>query len=189
MSDDPYVYPGTNLFRNKLNLRDAVLLDRYERELVTDRIALGVPAGAFTLRHLQAIHRHLFQDVYGWAGKIRTLEIAKDGHQFQFRAYIQTGMADVHRRIVAARYLQGLPREDFAARAGEIIGDLNDVHPFRDGNGRTQLQYLKQLGARAGHGLDLTRLERETWLHASREAHQARYDAMARCIAAALGEG
>ena len=67
----------------------------------------------------------------------------KDGHQFQFRAYIQTGMADVHRRIVAARYLQGLPREDFAARAGEIIGDLNDVHPFRDGNGRTQLQYLK----------------------------------------------
>ena len=74
MSDDPYVYPGTNLLRNKLNLRDAVLLDRYERELVTDRIAFGVPAGAFTLRHLQAIHRHLFQDVYDWAGKIRTLE-------------------------------------------------------------------------------------------------------------------
>ncbi len=115
MSDDPYVYPGTSVLRNKLNLRDAGVLDRYERELVTDRIALGVPTGTFNLRHLQAIHRHLFQDVYDWAGKIRTLEIAKDGHQFQFRAYIQTGMADVHRRS-SRRGISGGCRERISRR-------------------------------------------------------------------------
>ena len=59
-----------------------------------------------------------------------------------------------------------LPR--FAGSAGLVLGDINHVHPFREGNGRMQLQYLKQLAARAGHFLDLTRLDRAAWLDASR---------------------
>lgn len=65
-------------------------------------------------------------------------------------------MADIHRRLEAATYLHGLSRENFAAQAGQIIGDVNYVHPFREGNGRTQLHYLKQLAAQAGHAIDLT---------------------------------
>jgi cell filamentation protein len=71
--------------------------------------------------------------------------------------------------------------------AGRIIGDVNYVHPFREGNGRTQLQYLKQLSERAGHPLDLTRIDPAGWIEASKEAHKARYDLMGRVIAAALG--
>jgi cell filamentation protein len=63
---------------------------------------------------------------------------------------------------------------------------VNYVHPFREGNGRTQLQYLKQLAQQAGYGLDLTKLDRTSWLQASREAHLARFDSMARCIELAL---
>ncbi len=63
--------------------------------MVGDRIAEGVPKGSFDLAHLRAIHRHLFQDVYDWAGELRTVEIFKGGNQFQFRQYIPTGMADV----------------------------------------------------------------------------------------------
>lgn len=72
-----------------------------------------------------SIHRHLFQDVYGWAGEIRTVEINRDGHQFQFRQYIETGMADVHRRLVTGRFLQGREPAAFARKAAVIIGDIN----------------------------------------------------------------
>lgn len=186
MSDDPYVYPGSSVLRNKLGIRDAGALDAVERELSVERISQGAPTGDFDLAHLKSIHRHLFQDVYDWAGEIRSVEISKGGHQFQFRQFIETGMADVHRRIVAARYFEGASSAAFAAGAGEIIGDVNYVHPFREGNGRAQLQYLKQLAARAGHDMDLTRLAPESWIIASQEAHHGRYAAMARSIADAL---
>ncbi|MDP3737080.1 MAG: Fic family protein [Hyphomonadaceae bacterium] len=110
MSDDadPYANPKTGVLRNKLGIRSASKLDFHERELVTQRIRQGVPDGNFDLAHLKAIHRHLFQDVYDWAGEIRTVEINKGGDQFQFMRYIDTGMADVHRRREEA---------DFFARA------------------------------------------------------------------------
>ncbi len=184
--DDPYLYPDIAVLRNKLDIRDPKTLERAERRLVADRIMDGVPTGNFDLEHLKAIHRHLFQDVYSWAGEIRTVDINRDGHQFQFRQYIETGMADVHRRIVAERNFQGGEPAAFARKAAEIIGDINYAHPFRDGNGRTQLQYLKQLGERAGHPVDLSLLQNESWLEASKEAHMARYDGMARCIEDAL---
>ena len=96
--------------------------------------------------------------------------------------YIGTGMTDIHRRLREGNFLRGLSRSELAARAATIIGDINHVHPFREGNGRTQLQYLQQLALQAGHELDLTRFDRETWLHASGEDNAGRYEAMARCI-------
>lgn len=102
MSDTEYCYPPDyTVLRNKLGLRDAKELEFFEREFVMQRIAQGAPSGDFGLAHLQAIHRHLFQDVYEWAGEIRTVEIAKGGSQFQFRRFIETGMADIHRRLAA----------------------------------------------------------------------------------------
>jgi cell filamentation protein len=83
---DPYVYPGTNIIRNRLLITDPQILDRMERRLVIQRTRSGVPGGKFDLAHLRAIHRHLFQDVYDWAGEIRTVEISKGGSQFQFLA-------------------------------------------------------------------------------------------------------
>jgi cell filamentation protein len=128
---------------------------------------------------LRAFHRHLFQDVYDWAGEIRTVEIAKNGNKFQFRRYIETGMADVHRRLVQADFLRGLSRGAFAEAAGAIIDDVNYAHPFREGNGRTQLQYLDQLAERAGHPIDLTRIDPARWLEASRASHGGDYGPMA----------
>ncbi len=179
---DPYLYSDTNVLINKLGIEDAETLEEAEIEYVTHRISMGIPDGDFDLEHLQAIHRHLFQDVYEWAGEIRTLEINKGGSQFQFRQYIRIGMADVHSRIVDANYLKNLRPAQFATQAGAIIGDVNYAHPFREGNGRAQVQYLKQLGQRAGHPLDLSRLNQEQWIHASKEAHMARYESMAKAI-------
>ncbi len=177
--DDPYLYPNSTVLRNRLGIRTQGRLDYHERELVGQRIAEGPPAGDFDLAHLRAIHRHLFQDVYDWAGEVRTVEIAKDGNQFQFRQFIGTGMADVHRRLVQADFLRGLSRDAFAEAAGAIMGDVNYVHPFREGNGRTQLQYLKQLAAQAGHPVDLARIDPARWLAASRASHGGDYGPMA----------
>lgn len=186
MVDDPYVYPGTRILRNRLNILDADMLDLAERRLSTARMRQGIPLGDFDLRHLKAIHFHLFQDIFDWAGQIRTVEISKGESQFQFRQYIETGMADVNRRLLKAGFLKGMERSAFATGAAEIIGDVNYVHPFREGNGRTQLQYLKLLCKQAGHPVDLTKIDAAGWLQASREAHRARYERMAQVIGDAL---
>lgn len=188
MSDDAeYCYPPTfTVLKNKLNIRDAVRLDVVERRFVVARIASGIPTGDFDLGHLKAIHRHLFQDIYHWAGEIRTVEISKGGQQFQFRRFIETGVADIHHRLTSQHYLRGLTVAEFADRAGQIIGDVNYAHPFREGNGRVQLLYLEQLAAQAGHSLDLRRIGRIRWMEASRLAHFGEYAQMTSCISAAI---
>ncbi len=184
---DPYLHPTKPVLRNKLGIFDADRLNAVERLLVTQRIAEGIPEGDFDLPHLCAIHRHLFQDVYGWAGEPRTVEIAKDGHRFQFRRFIVTGMADVHRRLREGDFLRDRAPAAFASAAAVIIGDVNFVHPFRDGNGRTQLQYLQLLARRAGHPLDLARLTPTGWLGASRAAHGGDYRPMETEILRTIG--
>lgn len=179
MNDDPYLYPGSSVLRNKLGIDNAETLDRREREIVTQRISEGVPHGEFGLDHLQAIHKHLFQDVYDWAGELRTVEIAKGSEQFQAARFIANGMADVHKRLESSNFLRGLGRSDFANEAGRILGDVNYVHPFREGNGRTQLQYLKLLAEQAGQQIDLGRLNPDLWIDASRKAHWGDYTQMA----------
>ena len=187
MRDEVYCWPPDFIvLKNSLGIHDASELDYVEREFTTVRMNQPAPTGQFDLAHLKAIHHHLFQDVYDWAGQLRTVEISKGGSKFQFRRFIETGMADIHRRLVERRFLQGLTAWDFADGAGEIIGDINHVHPFREGNGRTQMIYLRQLGAQAGHRIDLTRIGKDAWMDASRHAHLGRYAPMADCIRVAI---
>ena len=188
MSADPYLYAGTAVLKNKLGIRDQDELDAMERQIALQRSRQGIPTGHFDLDHLKAIHRHLFQDIYDWAGQIRTVEIAKGGSQFQFRQYIGTGMADVYRRLEQADFLRGLSSEAFAEQAGPIMGDVNYVHPFREGNGRTQLAYLEQLAEQAGHSIDLTRITPKRWIAASRSAHIGSYELMSAEIFKALNQ-
>jgi cell filamentation protein len=187
MSGDPYVYPGTSILRNKLGIRDAALFDYHEREITTARARQGIPTGNFDLKHLKAIHRHLFQDIYDWAGELRTVEISKSGSQFQFMRYIETGMADVHRRLVQRNFLRALDAAAFARQAGEIIGDVNYVHPFREGNGRTQMLYLSQLASQAGHRIDIEHIRNlQNWIEVSQAAHRGDYAPIGVAIEAAL---
>jgi cell filamentation protein len=187
MSDPVYCYPPDhNVLRNKHGIRTAAELNATEREFSTFRMQQGCPTGDFDLNHLKAIHKHVFRDTYDWAGSVRKVEINKGGSQFMLRQFIETGMADVHRRIIAADYLKGTNPRVFAEQAGRIIGDVNHVHPFREGNGRTQLCYLSQLANCAGHQIDLQKLDPTAWVEASIDANIARYEKMQRCIEGAL---
>lgn len=183
-----YRYPGSAVLRNKLDMRDAKALDFAERMLVRQRMEEGCPGGDFDLPHLQVIHRHLFQDVYEWAGETRQVPLAKGDSHFFPPNRIGLAMQDIHSRIVKRDYLRGLRPERFAEEAGTIIGDINLVHPFREGNGRAQAIYLGQLGKRAGHKIDLTRLEQKRWIEASIRASRATpdYEPMRECIRKAM---
>ncbi|WP_424973315.1 Fic/DOC family protein [Dinoroseobacter sp. S76] len=187
MSDPVYCYPPEyDVLRNKFGIKDASILDRVERRSSALRISQGCPRGDFDLAHLKAIHGHIFQDTYDWAGETRTVEISKGGSQFIPRQFIETGMADVHRRLAAQNHLKDLSPDQFAHQAGQIIGDINHIHPFREGNGRTQLQYLSQFGEQAGHRIDLRKLEPDAWMEASIRSHEGDYNKMSACIRGAL---
>lgn len=89
---DPYVYPGTDVLKNKPGLRDSEAVRRYEYEQTVSRAAelqASPVAGKFDLQHLKAIHKHLFQDVYAWAGEVRTVNIAKGGDSFASPAFVE----------------------------------------------------------------------------------------------------
>ena len=103
MSDRDYCYPPDyTVLRNRLNTRDAMTLEAAERQFVAQRLLEAVPTGDFDLAHLKAIHRHLFQDVYAWAGEVRTVEIAKGESRFQPRRFAQAIRPRVHRCYIAA---------------------------------------------------------------------------------------
>lgn len=95
-------------------------------------------------------------------------------------------MQDVHQRLVGAHFLRNTDIWTFSAKAAEMIGDINHAHPFREGNGRVQLQFLKQLGEEAGHNIDLTKLSREQWIEASALANVGSCGAMNDQIRAAI---
>jgi cell filamentation protein len=181
-AEDPYLDGGHGVLRNRFALTRAGDLDMVERRFVTQRIAEGAPAGDFDLAHLCAIHRHLFQDVYDWAGAPRTVDMTKNGERFQFATKIEADLAAIHRDLAAKDFLVGLAPGDFAREAALLLGDVNFVHPFREGNGRAQLIYLKQLAERAGHPIDLTRFPAEPWIEASQAAMAGDLEPMAGII-------
>lgn len=85
---DPYCYPGTTVLKNKLDIKDQTKLSAFEAEITTQRASEPLPTGKFDYAHYRALHRHLFQDVYPWAGIIRTVRIAKDGNWFCYPEHI-----------------------------------------------------------------------------------------------------
>jgi cell filamentation protein len=157
--DDPYCYPGTDVLRNKLNLRDADALEAFETEITAVRASESLPSGRLSVAHYRAIHRHLFQDVYSWAGDFRTVRIAKGGNAFCFPEYIEPEIKRLFGQLRADTWLRNRNPTGFVDGATGFLTVLNQIHPFREGNGRTQLAFLAVLGERAGHKLNFDRLD------------------------------
>jgi cell filamentation protein len=125
-----------------------------------------LPAGRLTVTHFRAIHHHLFQDVYAWAGQFRTVRLGKGGSAFCYPENIAREMRDLFQTFKNKWHLKNLSREAFATEAAMFLSTLNAIHPFREGNGRTQTTFLALVADRAGHPLDLSRLEPEAFLAA-----------------------
>lgn len=173
---DPYVYPGTNVLKNLRDIRELEKLAEFEaiatvRRLVElERSAVG---GKFDMAHLRSIHRHIFQDVYPWAGEIRTVNISRSGQfPFAFSDRIAGCLETLFSALANERFLDGLAAGKFCNRAAFYMGELNAIPPFRDGNGRTQREFIRQLARRNGFSLDWTRVTRDQMGEASKLSFQ-----------------
>ncbi len=164
---DPYCYPGTSVLENVPGLRDQAELDAFEALITAQRAEEPLPRGRLGYAHYRAIHRHLFQDVFAWAGKLRTVRIAKGDSMFCYPEHIDNEMRALFAGLARDRFLRGLPPAEFAKPAAHLLAELNAIHPFREGNGRTQLAYLTLLAANAGHPLGLERLNPRAMLAAT----------------------
>jgi cell filamentation protein len=164
--DDPYCYKNTFVLKNKAGIRDAALLQAFELEMSTLRAEEPLPKGRFTPAHYRGVHRHLFQDVYRWAGRYRTVRTGKGGNWFCYPEYIDGSMEQLFKKLAAKPFERGADSVEFVDAAAHFLGDLNAIHPFREGNGRSQLAFLHLLGVRADHPFRLDRIDRETFLPA-----------------------
>lgn len=163
MSDDPYLDPDSNVLVNLLGLTDAEALQIVETDLAfvrAEQLERHPLSGEYDVAHLQAFHRHLFGDVYPWAGDFRTVNIARSasfGDWRHIRTYLDRVLAD----LTAEHYLVGLDRADFVRRLAHYFGEVNAAHPFREGNGRTQRGFFRQLARDAGWNLRWSKVTAE----------------------------
>ena len=163
---DPYCYPGTTVLKNIPGLRMQAALDAFETASTTQRADEPLPSGRLSVTHYRALHHHLFQDIYAWAGKFRTVRISKDDSAFCYPENIQREMSALFDDLKKQRYFRNLTADDFAKKATAFLATLNAIHPFREGNGRTQTAFLALLADQAAHPIDLQRLEPEVFLKA-----------------------
>ena len=127
---DPYCYTGTSLLRNLPDLRDQAALDAFEAVSTTQRSDEPLPNGRLSLTHYRAIHHHLFQDVFAWAGKFRTTRISKDGSAFCYPENIPREMKNLFSDLKRRNYLCGLSHEDFVASAAHFLATSTQFTPF-----------------------------------------------------------
>ena len=164
--DDPYAYDGTTVLKNRLGTKDPAILEAFELEMTTLRATEPLPRGRFGPAHYCAIHHHLFQDVYSWAGRYRTVRTAKGGNWFCYPEHISAQMSHIFSELKDQAFLTDQTFEGFIVRASHFLAELNAIHPFREGNGRTQLSFLHLLAIKVGHPLALDRVRPDQFLQA-----------------------
>ncbi len=172
-----YCYPASNVLRNKLDIRDGAVLNSFEREITSTRIqqALELPVkGKFDLKHLCAIHRFIFSDVYDWAGELRTVNIAK-GNQFCNYLHLETYASGIFIKLKDEKYLRNTPPETVPERLAYYLSEINVLHPFREGNGRTQRVFIEYLAQASGWHLDFSDVSDHEMIEASALAFATDY--------------
>jgi cell filamentation protein len=159
------------VLRNLAEIHDPVELEREEAQDTTARLIqlrFHPIAGVFDAGHLRAIHRHLFQSMYSWAAEFRTVAIAKGGSPFCQPAFIESSLARLLTPLNSERQQwAGIGLRPFAGRAAWYLNELNAIHPFREGNGRTQREFIRELAVTAGFDIRWSALSREEMIQAS----------------------
>ncbi|MGN0194051.1 MAG: Fic/DOC family protein [Pseudoramibacter sp.] len=183
--DKVYCYPGTSVLINKFNIRDKNKLFEVERRLSLARALLLKKQpiqGNFDLRHLQAIHKYLFSDIYKWAGEIRTVDIGK-GSVFCHAAYIEDQARQLFNTLRDEHYLENISDiETISKKLAYYLSEINAIHPFREGNGRTQRAFIELLAAHNGFELSFSAASKEEMLTASKASFLCDYQLMEKLI-------
>ena len=168
-------YPGTTVLINKLGLRDQAALNQAERISVTLHAAELESRSCsepFTIEFYCALHRELFRDLYPWAGELRTIDLSKKGTRFYPAAeLLQYGLAKF-RYLAEENEFRGLRKNELAAKAADFYHELNMLHPFREGNGRTERLFFTLLVRRCGYRINFSECDMDALMIATIYAAQ-----------------
>ena len=162
--DYTYTDPKTGILRNLADITDQDVLLFVESGAVTKRLQelFENPIKIKGIESLFAIHRHLFQDIYPWAGKKRNVEISKDGKQFFPTTHFENAYRFIDTLISEYKKIPKKNKLLLAEKLAEILDNLNYLHPFREGNGRTQREFLRLLAMEKGLLLNLNPPDNKT---------------------------
>ena len=142
-----YCYPNSNILVNKLNIHDNKKLATVERKLVLLKLYTlrqNKNIGNFDIHHFLSIHKFLFEDIYPVAGKIRSEDSAKDNFRFAKWEYIEDQLRELFDKL-AKDDLKNLSKKEISKKLAYYMSELNVLHPFREGNGRTIREFIRQL--------------------------------------------
>lgn len=172
--NDKYVYPDTDVLQNKFDVKDQDKLERLERMLSGRRLLelfKDPLEGQFDLNHLQNIHRYIFQDIYEWAGELRTVNITKGNHFALHNVMVPYFEEHVTVPLHEEKLLEGVSgKSDLAQRMAIYFDHVNAAHPFREGNGRAQREFFRTLALRHGFQLDWSKASQEEMIESSKQA-------------------
>lgn len=167
-----YTYKNSDVIKNKLNIKNAETLKKYETKMVAFKLAairFEKIEKTFDEEHIKKIHKYLFEDIYEFAGQYRLENITKDNFRFSEYEYIPENL----RKIVQKIKLEEFKEMDFyklLKKISEIMTDLNVLHPFREGNGRTIREFIRQLLNELGYDVDFSKVDYNIILNVSKEA-------------------
>ena len=175
---DPYLDPETGLLRNLVGARDHATLVAAEGALVFARAIQLLdqpPESTSDLSELRAIHLFLFQDLFGWAGQIRVVDIRKKAEASQF--FLPVSIIERAAEFAAGELrnddeLRGMRRDQFVERLAYHYDSFNYIHPFREGNGRAQRVFWSRIARDAGWQLDWRPVQGAINDEASRAGHE-----------------
>lgn len=163
-------YEGTTCLINKFNIRNEKQLTIIESQLTLAKISLlnqNPINGNFDFNHYKSIHKFIFEDLYDWAGEIRTIDIAKKGTLFVKACDIEEISSACFERLKNKNYFKNLNIECFVNEITDFYCVTNHLHPFREGNGRTQRTFLIQLAHNAGYEIDFSEIDADDLLIAT----------------------
>lgn len=165
-----YCYENSNTLINKLEIKTAKKLQEYEAKITAAKL-LSLRqrkiTGEFDIPHFVNIHTYLFEDIYPFAGEFRKENIAKGSFRFAEWEYIEKELQRLLLQLKEENYLQGNDKEKLAQRLAYYTSELNVLHPFREGNGRTIREFIRQLALKNGYVLNLKKVSPDKTLNAS----------------------
>lgn len=161
---DPYVWHNDTVLKNRLDIHDDVQLRKAELAFSAARLAtLELGPRSTGMPWLCHIHRTLFQDLYSWAGELRSIDIWRDETPYCHCEYIEKEGNALMSALEDEQQLTNLTQDEFVARLAHYYCEIFVLHPFRAGNGRTQRIFFEQLALHAGYLLTWDKLDREAW--------------------------
>lgn len=188
---DPYAYEGSATLINKFNIHDDNILAEAEKDLTTLAaydIEFKLPP--YDLRYFCQLHKQLFVDLFDWAGQLRTIDISKGDTRFCAARYIENEADKVFARLQQENFLQNLPLATFISKLAEYYSEINVLHPFREGNGRTQRILFEHLVINCGYHISFEDIGPDEWIEANVAGYHGDYRPMeavlARCVASAF---